>query len=234
MRRSVSTQSGERKNAQPLSNMGTSSMSKIPQGEWNAIAARYAQGESISRIAQSYGCTPPAIHYILKRHKQRAAPDLGPPQVTMRQAAQTPLRPEAVTPPRLREEERSIARPIAAESATATTPPCGAQPGRERQREPFKSEQIERGRPPFLRHQPQHPRQRGAAGLDSELHGRAEAAIAAFRSSFDAALAESSPLVRQQLRQAAADLMRVAARTTIVLDQLNARAERQASGRLPG
>src|SRR5260221_12942484 len=48
-------------------------MSKIPQGEWNAIAARYAQGESISRIAQTYGCTPPAIHYILKRSKQRSA-----------------------------------------------------------------------------------------------------------------------------------------------------------------
>src|SRR5215469_8957118 len=48
-------------------------MSKIPQGEWSAIAARYAKGESISRIAQSYGCTPPAIHYILKRSRQRAA-----------------------------------------------------------------------------------------------------------------------------------------------------------------
>ena len=46
-------------------------MAKIPQGEWSAIAARYAQGESISRIAQSYGCTPPAIHYILKRNKTR-------------------------------------------------------------------------------------------------------------------------------------------------------------------
>jgi transposase-like protein len=202
-------------------------MSKIPQGEWNAIAARYAQGESISRIAQSYGCTPPAIHYILKRHKQRAAPDLASPQTAVRQAAQTPIRPEAATPLRLREEERSIARPIAAENATATTRPCGAQPGRERQTEPFKPEQIEQRRLPFVRDQPQHPRQRGAAaGLDSELHGRAEAAIEAFRSSFDAALAESSPLVRQQLRQAAADLMRVAARTTIVLDQLNARAER--------
>jgi hypothetical protein len=32
-------------------------MSKIPQGEWNAIAARYANGESITRIAGSYGCT---------------------------------------------------------------------------------------------------------------------------------------------------------------------------------
>jgi hypothetical protein len=65
------------------------------------------------------------------------------------------------------------------------------------------------------------------AGLDRELHGHAEAAIAAFRSSFDAALAEGSPDVRQRLRQAASDLMRVAARTTIVLDRLNANAERE-------
>src|SRR5439155_10644996 len=66
-----------------------------------------------------------------------------------------------------------------------------------------------------------------SAGLDSELHGRAEAAIAAFRSSFEAALTEGSPVVRQRLRQAASDLMRVAARTTIVLDRLNANAERE-------
>jgi hypothetical protein len=65
------------------------------------------------------------------------------------------------------------------------------------------------------------------AGLDRELHGHAEAAIAAFRSSFDAALAEGSPDVRERLRQAASDLMRVAARTTIVLDRLNANAERE-------
>src|SRR5713101_1579431 len=54
-------------------------MSKIPQGEWNAIAARYAQGESISRIAQTYGCTPPAIHYILKRNRQRTAQKIEQP-----------------------------------------------------------------------------------------------------------------------------------------------------------
>jgi hypothetical protein len=65
------------------------------------------------------------------------------------------------------------------------------------------------------------------AGLDRELHGRAEAAIAAFRSSFEAALAEGSPVDRQRLRQAASDLMRVAARTTIVLDRLNAIADRE-------
>jgi hypothetical protein len=53
-----------------------------------------------------------------------------------------------------------------------------------------------------------------------------ETAIEAFRSSFDAALAEGSLVTRQRLRQAASDLMRVAAQTTIILDRLNARIER--------
>ena len=48
-------------------------MSKIPQGEWTAIAARYTQGESISAIARTYGCTPPAIHYILENNRYGAA-----------------------------------------------------------------------------------------------------------------------------------------------------------------
>jgi hypothetical protein len=66
----------------------------------------------------------------------------------------------------------------------------------------------------------------GSDGLDIELHDRAEAAIEAFRSSFDAALAEGSPRERARLREAASNLMRVAARTTIVLDRLNALSER--------
>jgi hypothetical protein len=60
------------------------------------------------------------------------------------------------------------------------------------------------------------------AGLDAELHADSEAAIQAFRSSFDSALAENSLVTRERLRQAASDLMRVAARTTIVIDRLNA------------
>ena len=48
-------------------------MSKILQGEWSAIAARYSQGEAISSIARHYGCTAPAIHDILKRNNQRVA-----------------------------------------------------------------------------------------------------------------------------------------------------------------
>jgi hypothetical protein len=60
------------------------------------------------------------------------------------------------------------------------------------------------------------------ADLDAGLQAHAEAAIQAFRSSFVAALAEGSAATLERLRQAAADLMRAAARTTIVLDRLNA------------
>jgi hypothetical protein len=70
--------------------------------------------------------------------------------------------------------------------------------------------------------------------LDSELHERAEAAIEAFRSCFDAVLTEGSPHDLVRLRQAASDLMRVAARTTIVLDRLNALSERAAAWAQPG
>lgn len=213
-------------------------MSKIPQGEWDAIAARYAQGESISRIAQSYGCTPPAIHYILKRNKQRAGTNAGlpqngtPPQSRSQLIPQTPtlhetppveLRPEATTPP-----ERSADREGLSSVGEGSRPSPVASPDFQPRARSFAPGQIEQAQPHFLRQRPTGSRERGntAVALDSELHGRAEAAIAAFRSSFDAALTEASPHVRQRLREAASDLMRVAARTTIVLDQLNARADR--------
>jgi hypothetical protein len=204
-------------------------MSKIPQGEWSAIAARYAKGESITRIAQSYGCTPPAIHYILKRSKQRAAPNPehrfnGRSDSTAASPGE-PLKSTAPEPPRAveqRGEENGIARLVPSEVRPAAGPPLDPR----RPSEPVAPMLSPRSQstPP--------PRTAGrnsafTAGLDDELHGRAEAAIAAFRSSFDAALAEGSPDVRRRLRQAASDLMRVAARTTIVLDRLNASAERE-------
>jgi hypothetical protein len=204
-------------------------MSKIPQGEWSAIAARYAKGESITRIAQSYGCTPPAIHYILKRSKQRAAHNAEQRLNTQPESVMSvpgePSRPtipaasRAVEP---RIEEHGDRRSALGEIGALAARPAEPRPVREA----TTSMPSERIQPAFA--------QRAAvgapaltAGLDSELHGRAEAAIAAFRSSFNAALVEGSPVVRQQLRRAASDLMRVAARTTIVLDRLNAIAERE-------
>jgi hypothetical protein len=203
-------------------------MAKIPQGEWSAIAERYSQGESISSIARRYGCTAPAIHYILKRHKERTAvPDQRPALVP------TPTKPEGsqpagigggqngrpssslvarnapalqiTLPPKERREQmsdRDLA-PLMEPARTERSPTAGLQP--------------ERGNPQRIR------RASGlTAGLDAELHADVEAAIHAFRSSFEAALAENVPATRARLRRAASDLMRVAARTTIVLDRLNA------------
>ena len=202
-------------------------MSKIPQGDWSAIAARYAKGESITGIAQSYGCTPPAIHYILKRGKLRAAQDPerrinGKPDSAMTFPGE-PKRPTTPEGPRiLRGEAHRIEGSMPREVRPAAGPAIEPRPAHE-PLTPMPSERNRAGPPQ------QATAQASAftAGLDRELHGRAEAAIAAFRSSFDAALAEGSPGVRQRLRQAASDLMRVAARTTIVLDRLNANAERE-------
>ena len=198
-------------------------MSKIPQGDWNAIAARYQNGESISNIARSYGCTPPAIHYILKRSGGRApegaalAPSgnaLPIAPIAARTAAfeRVAAAPSADNPPRMTLSSGSSGLVRAGASGAAASLGQPIAPG------PLVAERGS-GEPERTRATPN-------PGLDSELRNRAEAAIATFRSSFDAALADGSPLVRERLRQAASDLMRVAARTTMVLDRANAAAER--------
>jgi len=189
-------------------------MSKIPQGEWSAIAARYEKGESISGIARGYGCTPPAIHYILKRHRELPA--------------------TAVMPLTRGQPAAAAAAPIAAHAPEPTPP--GRIAGKSEHYAPFPvlvrtSPPLAAASPPAAEKQDQRPAvPPPTPGLDTELHTRAEAAIAIFRSSFDAALMEGSPGVRERLRQAAADLMRVAARTTIVLDRVTAGSERPDRG----
>ncbi|MGH7045536.1 MAG: hypothetical protein ACREE2_03995 [Stellaceae bacterium] len=177
-------------------------MSKIPQGEWSAIAARCQNGESISNVARSYGCTPPAIHYILKRNRQRLA-------------AST-----AASPPQLAAASAAGAGPTSSPSAAAGPPSIVASLVRSRPLVPPSAPRIAApaSAPPPV----------ATPGLDRDLHHRAEAAIERFRTSFDAALDQDSPGGRAQLRQAAAELMRVAARTTIVLDRIGAGSERRA------
>jgi len=207
-------------------------MSKIPQGEWSAIAARHAQGESLSAIARSYGCTPPAIHYVLKRNG--------------RQASEKIEQPAEAAPPRSNEPQRETHPPTLRSNGEIKLSPNRAnEPARGHRREPApavigpappangpaRSEQRPAAE---LQRPPGSSRTAGRAlaftdALDRELHDRAEAAIETFRSCFDAALAEGSPHDRARLRQAASDLMRVAARTTIVLDRLNALSERAAA-----
>jgi len=202
-------------------------MSKIPQGEWSAIAARYAQGESISAIARTYRCTPPAIHYILKRNARlptgKAEPSAEPaiagsnePQLEVPGPSQSLNGASGLSSNRLPNHPNE---PASSHDREPTVPAHG----------PERSEQ----RMPELQRHPGASRVTGRASaandeLDTELHDRAEAAIEAFRSCFDAALVEGSPQERARLRQAASDLMRVAARATIVLDRLSALGERAA------
>jgi transposase-like protein len=207
-------------------------MSKIPQGEWNAIAARYQNGESISTIARSYGCTPPAIHYILKRNRQRPALAMLPADPAR---SVEPAQPEFVrpTPPELvrvavsqgQKMANGTVSQLVRVSSTGPTPhaPLAATTTLQtaQAKMPFRTPA-----PQPIANEPSSGVGSGLPGLTSELHLRAEAAIEMFRSSFDAALVEGSPDVRERLRQAATDLMRVAARTTIVLDRLSANAER--------
>ena len=40
---------------------------KIRHEEWPKIAERFQRGEPLAQIARSYGCTPPAIRYIVGR-----------------------------------------------------------------------------------------------------------------------------------------------------------------------
>ena len=44
---------------------------KIPQSDWPQIMARYEAGETLSSIAKTYDCSPPAISYIVSRSRAK-------------------------------------------------------------------------------------------------------------------------------------------------------------------
>jgi transposase-like protein len=59
---------------------------KIPQSDWPLIMIRYEQGETLSSIARTYDCSPPAISYIVNRSREKptgepAAPSTAEPQL---------------------------------------------------------------------------------------------------------------------------------------------------------
>src|ERR1700694_5982994 len=199
-------------------------MSKIPQGEWKAIAARYSQGEPISSIARHYGCTAPAIHYILKRNKERTAETDRRPAL-----AQTPTTAEVAWSARLGGEQNGRSRSSVIVGNLAVGQVKAPPLEREEKSEsafapPVKPVRTDLGPVEALQRQRGKPGSQGrasalTAAVDADLRAHAEAAIQTFRSGFDAALAENSPVMRERLRQAASNLMRAAARTTIVLDR---------------
>jgi hypothetical protein len=55
---------------------------KIPQSDWPLIMARYEQGETLSSIARTYDCSPPAISYIVSKSREKAPGEIAPPPAT--------------------------------------------------------------------------------------------------------------------------------------------------------
>lgn len=49
----------------------SSKRGKIPQSDWPSIMARYEAGETLSSIARTYDCSPPAISYVVSRSRAR-------------------------------------------------------------------------------------------------------------------------------------------------------------------
>ena len=111
----------------------SSKRGKIPQSDWPLIMARYEAGETLSSIARTYDCSPPAISYVISRSRARH-PD--------GETARQPTSPTPAGEPQLikaangdaaiggigRPQPALPAAPSAAEQPRGETPPVHSQP----------------------------------------------------------------------------------------------------------
>src|SRR5947199_6392667 len=65
----------------------SSKRGKIPQSDWPSIMARYEAGETLSSIARTYDCSPPAISYVVSRSRARQPVQTHPASEAPRPAA---------------------------------------------------------------------------------------------------------------------------------------------------
>jgi hypothetical protein len=63
---------------------------KIPQSDWPLIMSRYEAGETLSSIARTYDCSPPAISYIVSRSREKSASEVLAPAVVEAQLVKAP------------------------------------------------------------------------------------------------------------------------------------------------
>jgi transposase-like protein len=96
---------------------------KIPQSDWPLIMARYEGGETLSSIARTYDCSPPAISYIVSRSKAKPASEVSPPSTPEAQLIKAPV-------------NGATANGSAAIEPTATSAPVAATPMNTIRREP--------------------------------------------------------------------------------------------------
>lgn len=169
---------------------------KIPHSEWSAIRTRHAAGESLASIARDYGCTGPAIRYIVNRPSGGTAP--------------APTSPDKALPENRSGESSDIgrvesSRPPAAAEAT----PASARPN------PVGGNPVGGHRDSGV----------GASSIPPDLRWRVSSEIASFLAVFDSFLSDNSPETYDELLGATDRLMRVAARTRIELERARATAE---------
>jgi hypothetical protein len=157
------------------------------------------------------------------------APPIPAPRATPSRLTLTPTaRPPVAAPPAAAPAPQPV--PVAA-APVAPVPAAPAQP-----KEPFRFTYENRAVDPPVR-QPRapvaprpfaepEPKTALTANLDTELRAQADAAIVIFQTAFEGVLGEETAATRKALRQAASDLMRVAARTTIALERKDALADR--------
>jgi hypothetical protein len=69
----------------------SSKRGKIPQADWPLIMARYEAGETLSSIARTYDCSPPAISYIVSRSRGKPASEPPAPVVSEPQLVKAPI-----------------------------------------------------------------------------------------------------------------------------------------------
>ena len=231
--------------------------SKIPPAEWDAIVTRRDHGESVAYIARTYETSPATIYGILKKVAEakgaapeapEPAPSAPVPAAPVAAPVETPpapaprptpsrltLTPTASARPPVAPAIPPVAAPVAVEPPAA---PVAAAPVPAQPKEPFRFTYENRAvDPPVRQPRPpvaprpfadQEPKTALTANLDAELRAQADAAIATFQTAFAAVLGEETAATRKELRQAASDLMRVAARTTIALERKDALVDRAA------
>jgi len=97
---------------------------KIPHGEWPKIVAKYAGGETIAQIGRDYGCTAPAIRYIIRRSERLKGEGGDDGRPSGRKVLQSPLsRPP--TSPSGGADRRSLPRHASADGRGASASALG-------------------------------------------------------------------------------------------------------------
>jgi cold shock protein len=210
--------------------------SKIPEPEWPIVAARRSAGESVAAIARDYRCSPALVYAVLKKT---------PPPEKAIDAATHPRRASVATglkpDPSPHREEPGIARfetqqgtvagagpPNAMSTVSAEARSPESRSGQELELSPnapagqASGVPVRRATPIAL-----------TAYLDDALRSEAEVTMSRFSEAFTAALGTKNPAELEALRQASSALMRIGARTSIIVERLASAADRPPPGGAP-